>query len=158
MKRLVLLICLLTALSGCYVSPYRADGGVSLPEHSHSAFEGPNVLEHEPVGYCGNTMTTVCYQPMGTVVWSCSFAGGDSVGLSDLLRFLDYSGDICRCLPDYMVDTEFGTGYGISLSEGYVRHGDGQVQLTREQWEEVERILTQCAPLCGYPLAPEKEG
>ena len=70
-----------------------------------------------------------------------SFWGDDSVALTDLLLYLDYSGDVCRCMPEYRVDTEFGTGYGINLTEGYARCGDGQASLTAEQAEQIQAIL-----------------
>lgn len=70
------------------------------PEEEHSPFDGDNILEHEPMGYCGNTVTKVSRDTrMGGEPWEVSFWGDDSVALTDLLLFLDYSGDICRCLP-----------------------------------------------------------
>ena len=57
------------------------------------------------------------------------------------LWYLDYSGDVCRCLPEYSVDTEFGTGYGVNLTEGYARSGGGQTDLTEEQVEQIREIL-----------------
>ena len=106
------------------------------PEHTHALSEEDHTVEHEVVGYCGNTMTTVSCE-----TWQASFDGSDSVALTDLLLYLDYSGDICRCLPEYNVDTEFGTGYGVNLTEGYVRHDGGQVSLTAEQVEMIQGIL-----------------
>ena len=79
--------------------------------------------------------------------WESSFWGGDSVALTDLLVFLDYSGEVCRCLPEYMVETEFSEEpYGISLTEGYARHGDSQVDLTQEQVELIREILDRNLP------------
>ena len=112
--------------------------------HIHQLAEGDNILEHDPVGYCGNTITTVSYTPFGQKekeAWETSFWGDKSVALTDLLLHLDYSESICRCKPEYTVDTEFGKSYGISLTEGYARYEDAQVSLTAEQLELVREIL-----------------
>lgn len=109
--------------------------GIGVNLCSHKLYEGDNVVVHEPVGYCGNTMTTVRYTPMGKTgePWEKTFAGSESVGLTDFVRWLHYSDGICRCLPEYTVVTEFGDEYGVNLTDGYVRHGDKQVSLTEDQ-------------------------
>lgn len=118
------------------------EGEAHMDEHSHSLAEGNNIVEHEAMGYCGNTVTTIsCQIRQNDDPWEVSFWGSDSVALTDLLRYLDYSGDVCRCLPEYTVDTEFGTEYGINLTEGYVRHDGGQVSLTEEQIRQIREIL-----------------
>ena len=117
---------------------------VVLGSHIHTLHEGDNILEYDPVGYCGNTITTVSYTPFGQKekeAWETSFWGDKSVTLTDLLLHLDYSEGICRCKPEYTVDTEFGKSYGISLTEGYARYEDAQVSLTAEQLELVREIL-----------------
>ena len=112
------------------------------PEHAHTLSETDHTVDHEAAGYCGNTVTTISRETwLGGEPWEVSFWGDDSVALTDLLLYLDYSGDICRCLPEYNVDTEFGTGYGVNLTEGYARHDGGQVSLTAEQVEEIQAIL-----------------
>lgn len=112
------------------------------PDHTHALSEEDHTVDHEPAGYCGNTMTTVSRETrLDGEPWEASFDGSDSVALTDLLLYLDYSGPVCRCLPEYNVDTEFGTGYGVNLTEGYVRHDGGQVDLTAEQAEEIRAIL-----------------
>ena len=69
------------------------------------------------------------------------------MALTDLLVFLDYSGEVCRCLPEYYVDTEFSEEpYGVNLSSGYARHGEGQVELTEEQIELIRDILDRNLP------------
>ena len=112
-------------------------------EHTHTESEKNNVLEHEEFGYCGNTMTTVRYQGFakGQEAWEYTFWGGVSVGISDFLRWLDYSEEVCKCLPEYTVDTEFGLNYGINLSAGYVRHEGKQVSLTKKQTEYLKSEL-----------------
>lgn len=111
--------------------------------HSPAPAEADNILPHDPAGYCGNTVTTVKFDGIGTAEekWEKSFWGDESVRMTDLLLFLDYSEDICRCLPEYTVDTEFGEGYGINLSESYVRHDGHQVTLTEEQTAELREII-----------------
>lgn len=157
MRAMVCAALALLLLGGCSLQP---SGSVSTSssaqEHPHLAATISNVVEHEEVGYCGNTQTTLRKMNGREVVWETSFMYGDSVALTDLLRWLDYSDDICRCLPEYEVDTEFGGVYGIDLSQGYVRCGGAQVQLTREQLERIREIVLANTPLCGYPIAPEK--
>lgn len=110
----------------------------------HQPSQGGNVVDHEFAGYCGNTVTTVSRQD-GAWDGPLSFWGDDSVALTDLLRYLDYSGDVCRCLPEYSVDTEFGADYGVNLTEGYARHDGGQTDLTEEQTEQIRAILERAA-------------
>lgn len=118
------------------------------PDHSHQPAREDNVLPHEEAGYCGNTVTTVRQnERLNDEPWEVSFWGDDSVALTDLLLHLDHSGDICRCLPEYYVDTEFGEeSYGVSLSSGYARCGDGQVELTQEQIQLIQGILDRNPP------------
>lgn len=118
------------------------------PDHSHQPAEGDNTVPHEQMGYCGNTITRVSHEPRTSGEdWESSFWGGDSVALTDLLLYLDYQEGICRCLPEYMVETEFSEEpYGISLTEGYARHGDSQVDLTQEQVELIREILDRNLP------------
>lgn len=120
------------------------------PDHVHVPSQGDNIMDHDPAGYCGNTVTTVsCAAQPGGESWEASFWGDDSVVLTDLLLYLDYSGDVCKCLPEYRVDTEFGADYGINLTEGYVRHDGGQVSLTAEQTEQIQAILDRQAAQAG---------
>ena len=164
MRRVFLLLIALCLLTACG-QRRGADSRQPLSEHSHTLVSDGNVVEHEPVGYCGNTVTTVRYEPMGKgeqECWQQSFWGGDSVALTDMLRWLDYSAEPCRCLPEYYVQTEFSASeYGISLSEGYVRHEGGQCQLDAEQLRALTQLLKHVADdktddLCGYPKAEER--
>lgn len=165
MRKILVVFCVLLALTGCRTSPYDSDGTVSSPvhspDHSHTAAMGKNVVDHEPEGYCGNTVTTVRCERMGKQEenWERSFWGGTSVGLTDFLRWLDYDDGICRCLPEYYVKTEFSASeYGINLSEGYVRFEGGQTQLTDEQLAFLMQTIDDIASgrvdgLCSLPLA-----
>lgn len=118
------------------------------PDHSHQRAQADNILPHEEVGYCGNTITKVRQnERLEEDPWEVSFWGSDSVALTDLLIHLDYSGEICRCLPEYYVDTEFSQeAYGLNLTSGYVRYGEGQVELTQEQVELIQGILERNPP------------
>lgn len=110
-------------------------------EHSHHPCEGNNVIEHDNPGYCGNTITTISCKGHDSEPWERSFWGSESVEITDLLRYLDYSGDVCRCAPEYTVNTEFGTGYGINLTQCYARYDGGQCDLTEEQVEQLQKII-----------------
>ena len=73
------------------------------------------------------------------------FEGGNSVYLSQLLADLKYSPEkLCKCLPEYKVDTEYKLGYGISLGEApYARCDQGQAELTKEQAEKIQTIIEE---------------
>lgn len=162
MKKLPLLLCLLLALSACG-SPYDSDGSLSISQfdHTHKLLAEANVVEHDPEGYCGNTITTVRCMRTGEQEenWERSFWGGASVGLTDFLRWLDYDDGMCRCLPEYYVKTEFSPSeYGINLSDGYVRFEGKQTQLTQAQLDYLQELLVEVAEgrvegLCSLPLA-----
>ena len=79
---------------------------------------------------------------------------GNSVTLTDILLNLDYNPvRVCKCLPEYTVDTEFGKGYGINLSEGYVRCEKGQADLPRGQTEQIADIIRWAETTnCKYPM------
>ena len=163
MRKTGLAICVSVAvamlLAGCRANPFVMDGGVSLPEHSHVAAVGDNVVEHDPEGYCGNTITTVRCEKIGKQdeSWERSVWGGNSVGLTDFLRWLDFSEELCRCLPEYYVETELSASeYGISLTGGYVRHEGKQCQLTEEQVRWLTETLAEIKAeegLCALPPA-----
>ncbi len=146
------IIILSVCLTGCnnekeFLPEASGDFVYTTTENEHdNPMNEDNIIPHEQMGYCGNTVTTVSYRHLGkdTVVeedWTNSFMGSDSVMLTDLLRYLDYSDDICKCLPEYTVDTEFGKGYGIDLSEGYARYGGKQVSLNDSQIKTITEIF-----------------
>lgn len=144
-------------LAGCAHDAPDGSASSSAPDHLHAAPAEPNVIEHERVGYCGNTVTALRCR-VGGDRWERSFWGGDSVTMTDLLRFLDYSGEVCRCAPEYTVDTEFGKGYDLNLTQGFARHDGGQTDLTPEQLETLRSIIDRAAeqpPVCKLPLADE---
>ena len=140
MKRLVfslLLALCAAALTACgaKTEPAPSTAPTTL-DHTHAAAAG-NVLPHESVGYCGNTVTGI-----RAADWEASFWGSDSVTLSDLLLWLDYSDDPCSCASEYTVTTEFSEApYEVNLTEGFARHEGKQVSLTDEQVETASAIL-----------------
>lgn len=104
--------------------------------HKHTAAQESQTVEDPVSGYCGNTVTVIRINGE-----EYSFMGTDSVTLTDILINLSYDPElVCKCVPDFSVDTEFGTGYGISLS-GYARCGEGQAELTEEQLQQIRQIL-----------------
>lgn len=113
------------------------DMGYTFNSHSHAPAEEPLTVEAPVTGYCGNTITEVLLNGEAYSFW-----GGDSVTLTDILINLSYDADqICRCLPEFTVNTEFGSRYGVNLSSSYVRSDAGQTSLTAEQVEQIQGIL-----------------
>ena len=111
--------------------------GYTFASHSHAPAEESLTVDDPVVGYCGNTITDVVLNDE-----TFSFWGGDSVTLTDILINLSYDPDqICRCLPEFTVNTEFGSGYSVSLSDAYARCESGQAALTAEQVEQIQGIL-----------------
>lgn len=154
---LTLTACAASASGGAPEAGSAPEGSASLPpedasqpegDHDHQPAEVDNIVPHEQMLYCGNTITTVRRNDwLGDSPWEASFWGGDSVALTDLLIHLDYSGDICRCLPEYYVKTEFSEEeYGVNLSNSYARYNGGQVELTREQTDLIRDILDRNRP------------
>jgi len=108
--------------------------------HTHQMATEPQTVDNPTIGYCGNTQTTIYFEDG----YKYTFEGGNSVTLTDILINLKYDPmKVCKCLPEYKVDTEFGTDYGISLGEdgGYARCDKGQADLTKEQNEKIASII-----------------
>ena len=106
--------------------------------HSHSPANEAQTVDDPVSGYCGNTQTTIYFDNDK----SYTFMSGNSVTMTDILVNLKYDKNkLCKCLPEYKVDTEFGTGYGINLTEGYARCDKGQADLTREQIDKLKEII-----------------
>ena len=104
--------------------------------HDHSLADTPQTVDNPITGYCGNTMTTIILDGQ-----EYTFMGSDSVNLTDILINLKYDPAlVCKCLPDFYVETEFGMTYGVSWS-GYARCEDGQATLTEAQIERMKDIL-----------------
>ncbi len=115
---------------------------------THELTAKNNVVTHEEALYCGNTVTRITKAVFVETDETDEdgqqeqyIEGSDSIALTDMLRFLDYSDWSCDCIPEYYVETEFGGSYGISLSEGYARSGDKQTSLTAEQLQLIQDIM-----------------
>lgn len=105
--------------------------------HDHQLAAEPNTVDDPYTGYCGNTVTTVWLDGKGYSFW-----GVDSVRLTDILINLDYDpAKLCDCPAEYTVDTEFGAGFGVNLTEGFARREQGQTELTSEQVEMIADII-----------------
>ncbi len=160
MKKTGLLIsCIL--LVGTLAACGKTQTGVTAPTkqatplattHTHETVATPRTEKEPQMLYCGNTMTTIRVDNQ-----KYGFDGERSVTLTDLLLHLQYTEPVCNCLSEYVVDTEFGTGYGISLDGCYVRHDGRQVSLTQEQTEKITEIITWALKNVE-PIAIEKEG
>ena len=104
--------------------------------HDHSFTDTPQTVDNPNTGYCGNTITTILIDGK-----EYSFMSTESVTLTDILINLEYDPAlICKCLPDFYVETEFGMTYGVSWS-GYARCEDGQANLTEEQLDLIRSIV-----------------
>lgn len=113
------------------------EAGYDFGRHTHQPAESSQTVDDPVTGYCGNTVTSVTLDGQ-----TYSFWGSDSVTLTDILINLAYDpNQICRCMPEFTVDTEFGSGYGVNLTENYVRCEAGQAALTAEQTAAIRDIL-----------------
>lgn len=162
MKKILIILLagtLLLCLAGCYRSNIilqNFDPSTMPPEqteegtdHTHQVASEPQTVENPVSGYCGNIQTT-----LRTGDRTYTFMYGYSVTLTDILINLKYDPSrICRCLPEYTVDTELGKGYGINLTEGYARSEKGQADLTQEQIDQIAEIIAWAETTnCEYPI------
>lgn len=113
------------------------DLGWSFRLDSHEPAAEPQTVDDPVSGCCGNTVTEVTLDGE-----TYSFWGDDSVTLTDIVINLAYDPEaVCKCLPEFTVDTEFGDGYGVNLTEHYVRCEAGQAPLTAEQAETIRGVI-----------------
>lgn len=118
--------------------------------HDHQSAQQPQTVDDPITGYCGNTQTTLYIDGE-----AYPFMYSHSVTLTDLLVNLDYKPEkVCRCLPQYTVDTEFGS-YGISLTDSYARCENGQADLTPEQIETIKEIIDWATKTSDISCLPE---
>jgi len=104
---------------------------------------------------CGSEVMTLKYRGASAeYLWQHSFMGVESAAATYILRNLEYTEDICKCLPEYEVESEFGD-FGVSLKESYARQGQKQAKLTEAQISELTRIFQWAEEqvVCGYPPA-----
>ena len=118
-------------------------------DHNHQVAATAQTVDDPVTGYCGNTWTRLHIDGK-----EYSFMYGYSVTLTDILVNLDYDPmRVCRCRPEYTVDTEFGIGYGINLAAGYARCDKGQADLTQEQIDTIAEIIEWAETTnCKYPI------
>ncbi len=104
--------------------------------HAHAPRPAEST-EGEAGDWCGNMTAQIHWN--GT---NHSLSGTCAVTLTDILYSLPYSeANLCRCLPEFTVDTEMGEGYEISLSQHFVRYDGRQASLTEEQTAQIQEIL-----------------
>lgn len=127
------------------------EAGYDFGRHVHAPAAEPETVDDPVSGYCGNTVTKVTVDGE-----TYSFWGSDSVDLTDILINLAYDpARVCRCMAEFTVDTEFGTGYEVSLTESFARCEAGQADLTAEQAEIIQGVL---ARNCGGVTVTEAAG
>ncbi len=105
--------------------------------HAHTPQDPELCIDHTSGGWCGN-MTAEIHMDGADY----SLSGTDAVTLTDILYFLPYSEEnLCRCMAEFTVNTEMGSGYEINLTEYFVRHQGGQASLTEEDAQQIQSIL-----------------
>lgn len=131
-------VALIFAFSLCACESTINNSSSSATDHTHQTVVNEQTVVDPVTGYCGNTITKIYFEEDK----SYEFWGGESVTVTDILVNLQYDKNkLCKCLPEYTVDTEFGTGYGINLSAGYARCDKGQADLTGEQIDKLKDII-----------------
>ena len=95
MKKRILMMVLMTVISALAVFTALNAAGKNTSEtpsppinapHVHLGTKDEQTVDHNFMGYCGNTLTTVKVNNKEYTFW-----GGDSVKLTDMLLYLDYS-------------------------------------------------------------------
>lgn len=147
MKKIILILISLTLiLTLCACVSTEGNLSTISSDHTHNPALEEQTVSDPVSGYCGNTITTIYFDDNK----SYEFWGGESVTITDILINLDYDKNkFCNCSPEYTVDTEFGTGYGINISEGYARCKDGQADLTQEQIDKLKDIIAWAKEKAG---------
>lgn len=139
MKKIIAaLVSLAFLFSLCACESTTGDLSSATSDHTHQPAAEEQTVSDPVTGYCGNTITKIYFDEDK----SYEFWGGESVTVTDILINLSYDKNkLCKCLPEYTVDTELGTGYGINLSAGYARCDKGQADLTKEQVDKLKDIV-----------------
>ncbi len=139
MNRIILsFISFALMLALCACNSTESNLSSTPSDHTHQPAVEKQTVSDPVSGYCGNTQTTIYFDDDTKY----TFMYGESVTMTDILINLEYDKNkFCNCSPEYTVDTEFGTGYGINLTEGYARSTKGQADLTQEQIDELKEII-----------------
>ena len=112
-------------------------GFYAVTGHAHQLADHPQTVEDPISGFCGNLSATVCLDGKEYTI-----VGSDAVTLTDILVNLAYDPQkSCRCMSEFSVSVESGTEYDVNLTEGFVRCGQGQADLTAEQTEQIRQII-----------------
>ncbi len=139
MKRIILgFISLVLMIVLCACQSTDNNSSTAETDHIHQPVVDEQTVSDPVSGYCGNTQTTIYFDDDTKY----TFMYGESVTMTDILINLNYDkSKLCKCLPEYTVDTEFGAGYGINITEGYARCDKGQADLTQEQIDKLKEII-----------------
>ena len=139
MKRIIMgFISFILMITLCACNSTENNLSTTSNDHTHQVAVKEQTVADPVSGYCGNTLTTIYFDNDK----SYEFWGGESVTMTDILVNLDYDKNkFCNCSPEYTVDTEFGIGYGINITEGYARCDKGQADLTKEQIDQLKKII-----------------
>ena len=113
-----------------------AENGICI-DHSHRYAEDMEPMEEIPSGYSGNLMTRVFADGQ-----KYELHGADSAAMTDILTRLDYNPNaVCRCMAEFIVDTEKLSGIHVNLTQGFARCEKGQAALTEEQARILQEII-----------------
>ena len=113
-----------------------AENGICI-DHSHRYAEDMEPMEEIPSGYSGNLMTRVFADGQ-----KYELHGADSAAMTDILTRLDYNPNaVCRCMAEFIVDTEKLSGIHVNLTQGFARCEKGQAALTEEQVRILQEII-----------------
>ena len=113
-----------------------AENGICI-DHSHRYAEDMEPMEEIPSGYSGNLMTRVFADGQ-----KYELHGADSAAMTDILTRLDYNPNaVCRCMAEFIVDTEKLSGIHVNLTQGFARCEKGQAALTEEQARILQDII-----------------
>ena len=141
-KKIILFLCLVIALTFFACGKLNEKNKeTSVEETGETVGEeiiSEEEIDPESVGYCGNMVTRIHIDGK-----EYSFMYSYSVSLTHMLRFLDYKTEKAEVqyVVDLVVDTEFGNGYGVNLSEGFIVCDKGRAELTKEQVAEINEIV-----------------
>ena len=138
MKRMILclfVICTLV-LSGCQSANKKDTSTDTQPTHTHTVAERPQIVEN-PMNRTSESLEVTVY----VAGEAHSFQGRHAITMTNLLTNLAYDpAKVCDCEAEYTADTQFGTGYEINLTLGFVRCEQGQADLTTEQIYRIREV------------------
>ena len=138
MKRMILcllVICTLV-LGGCQSADKKDTSTDTQPSHTHAVAEHPQTIEN-PLTRTSQTLEVT----VSIAGEAHSFQGRHALTMTNILFNLAFDpAKVCDCEAEYTVDTQFGTGYQINLTHGFVRCEQGQADLTTEQIYRIREV------------------